>query len=245
MFNQAGRLPNSLRREALHRQIDGSLKRLRTDVIDLYQIPSEPDAELEEGWETLVGMVKAGKIRYIGGNFLWFDEVKRLGKIAPMASVQFPYSIMWEPGKDFTRFLAERSIALIGCGPLAHGVLSGSMTVDRYNSLPASDTRVNSVRFLDMRLARGVQLASILTDIGREHGRTTAEVAISLVLHDKAVTAVAVGARSPEQVKGILGGADLVLTPRDRRRVKQFLPMLTVPLDRDTPMRTEGVRDEV
>jgi aryl-alcohol dehydrogenase-like predicted oxidoreductase len=206
--------PDSVRRE-----LDASLRRLRVDVIDLYQVhwPPANTAELEPGMEALEAARQQGKIRHIGVSNFDVALMQRARRVAQVVSLQPPYSIIRrEIEHDIVPYCQREGIGVIVYSPMASGLLSGAMTRERIAQLPSDDWRRRSAAFQEPQLSRNLLVVDALRRIGARHGASTpGEVAVAWTLHNPAVTAAIVGARSARQVDGWIGAASLRLTDQD------------------------------
>lgn len=205
-------------------EIEASLRRLQVDVIDLYQIHwPEPDNEIEEGWATMAKLKEEGKVRWIGVSNFNVAQMERAAKIAPITSLQPPYSLIDRKAEaQILPYCEQHNIGVINYSPMGAGLLTGAMTLERARNLPADDWRSRSENFREPRLLRHIQLVDILKAIGEKHGRTPGEVAIAWTLRLPVVTAAIVGARSAKQVEGIIGAMDLVLSPDEIEEIEAF-----------------------
>jgi aryl-alcohol dehydrogenase-like predicted oxidoreductase len=212
-WNERGEIVRTLKRDAVRQECENSLRRLRTDVIDLYQIHwPEPDEDVEEGWGTLAALQQEGKVRYIGVSNFNAAQMDRARAIAPITSTQPPYSIVQaEAESEILPYAARHGIGVIVYAPMKSGLLTGAMTRERLASLPAEDWRRRSPFFQEPRLTRNLAVVDKLREIGSRHGCSPGEVAIAWTLRHPAVTAAIVGVRSPRQLEGILGAPDLQL----------------------------------
>jgi aryl-alcohol dehydrogenase-like predicted oxidoreductase len=223
--NERGELGGSLKAESLRRECETSLRRLKVDVIDLYQIHWPlPDEDIEEGWTTLAELKEEGKVRYIGVSNFIVSQMKRAQAIAPITSLQPPYSLLArEVEKEILPYCAEQNIGVIVYSPMRSGLLSGAMTRERAAALPDNDWRRRDPDFQEPRLSRNLQLVELLRSIGKRQGRTPGEVAIAWTLRHPAVTAAIVGLRRPEQVSGIIGAAEFRLSSQEIGEIENFL----------------------
>jgi len=202
--------PQSIREEC-----EDSLKRLQVETIDLYQIhwPTESLKEVAAAWSEMAKLKEQGKVRWIGVSNCNEKQMKRLQKIAPVTSLQPPYSLIRREIEDSELpFCRRNGIGVIVYSPMASGLLTGAMTKERAHNLPSDDWRSKSPEFQEPRLSQNLAVVERLRKVGERHGRSPGEVAIAWTLRHPAVTAAIVGARSPQQVNGSLGGADLKLT---------------------------------
>jgi aryl-alcohol dehydrogenase-like predicted oxidoreductase len=225
VWNARGELSRCLKAGSIRRECEASLRRLKVDVIDLYQIHwPTPDEDIEEGWTTLAKLKEEGKVRYIGVSNFNVSQMKRAQAIAPITSLQPPYSMLArEVEKEILPFCAEQNIGVIVYSPMKSGLLSGAMTRERAAALPDNDWRRRDRDFQEPNLSRNLQLVDLLRSIGRRHGRTPGEVAIAWTLRHPAVTAAIVGLRRPEQVSGIMGAADFRLSSEEMGEIDNFL----------------------
>jgi len=208
------RISRSLKRESLARECEASLKRLKRETIDLYQIHwPDPEPDIEEGWMELARLKEQGKVRWIGVSNFDVEQMKRAAAIAPITSLQPPYSLLRrEIEESILPYAQQHGIGVIAYSPMASGLLSGAMTRERIAKLPENDWRSRHPNFREPLLSRNLRLACLLREIGARHGRTAGEVAIAWTLRHPAVTAAIVGVRSAQQVAGISGAGDLHLS---------------------------------
>jgi len=204
----------SLKKASILEECDNSLRRLNIDTIDLYQIHwPEPDEDIEEGWAACEELRKSGKVRHIGICNFNAEQMARIAKIAPITSLQPPYSIISPEIEDsILPYCDANNIGVIVYSPMKSGMLSGAMTRERVAAMPADDFRRRTPNYQEPLLTKNLDLAELLRNIGKKHGRTTGEVAIAWTLRNPAVTGAIVGMRSPAQVDGIIGAADFRLT---------------------------------
>jgi aryl-alcohol dehydrogenase-like predicted oxidoreductase len=225
IWNERRQIGHSLKGDSIRRECEASLRRLRVETIDLYQIHwPDPDEEIEEGWATLAALQKEGKVRHIGVSNFNVAQMKRAQAIAPITSLQPRYSLLHrEIEEEILPFAARERIGVIAYSPMASGLLTGAMSRERIERLPADDWRRTNRDFQEPLLSRNLRLVSALRTIGARHGHTPAEVAVAWVLRDSAVTAAIVGARGPEQVRGVAGAAEFHLSPREQSEIEAFM----------------------
>jgi aryl-alcohol dehydrogenase-like predicted oxidoreductase len=222
---QGSVVSHSLRRGSIVEEVEGSLRRLNVDRIDLYQIhwpiwPTSPEGHdsgsIEEGWETLVQLKRAGKVAFIGVSNFDADQLRRISSIETPTSLQPPYSLLRpEIEERVLPFCLEHNIGVIPYSPMQSGLLSGKMTRERLASLPETDWRRGSRFFQEPLLSRAMDVVERLREVGQRHGRTPGEVAIAWTLRHPAITAAIVGARRPEQIDELLGAATLRLSSEE------------------------------
>lgn len=224
VWNDKREIGNSLKTDSIRRECEASLRRLKLDVIDLYQIHwPNPDVDIEEGWATMAKLKQEGKVRWIGVSNFNTKQMDRCRKIAPIASLQPPYSaISPEIEDDVLPYCQKHGIGVIVYSPMKSGLLSGKMTKERVATFPEDDFRRRALNFQEPALSRNLELADLMKKIGARHNRSAAEVAIAWTLRYPAVTAAIVGFRSPEQVAGVIGAMDFKLTPAEIEEIAEF-----------------------
>jgi aryl-alcohol dehydrogenase-like predicted oxidoreductase len=224
VFTKCGALPGppgpirwSLERDSIRAELEGSLGRLRTDRIDVYQIHRpQPAEQLEEGWSALAELKAEGLVRHIGVSNFTVEELRRVEQIAPVETLQPPYSLLRREAEgDLFPYTRERGIGVIVYSPLASGLLSGTMTRERFSSLPETDWRRGDERFAEPMLSRGLELSKRLNAVAARHGATASEVAVAWTLRNPAVHGAIVGFRSGAQVERTIGAGAVTLTQRD------------------------------
>jgi aryl-alcohol dehydrogenase-like predicted oxidoreductase len=212
-----GSVRNNLSRDSLLREIELSLRRLRLDVIDLYQVHWPiPDERLEEAWAVFAELKKQGLVRHIGGSNFSVEQMRRVEAIAPVETLQPPYSLL-ERGieEEILPFTAEEDIGVLVYSPQASGLLSGRMTAERVAALPEDDWRRRDPRFNE-ELPRHLQTVDRLRAVGERHGGAPpGAIAIAWTLRDPAVHGSIVGFRRPGQVEELASAGDIELSADD------------------------------
>ena len=216
VWNEKGNVFGRLKAWSVRQELEASLRRLNVDVIDLYQIHwPNPAEDIEEAWEEMARAVEQGKVRYIGVSNFSVEQIKRVQKIHPVASLQPPYSMLRrEIEADLLPFCAENQIGVIAYSPLASGLLTGRFTRERLQQLPPDDWRRRSPAFNEPELTANLELVDRLKEIASRYNRTVAELAIAWVLRRPEVTSAIVGARRPEQIEETAPAGDWEL-PQD------------------------------
>jgi aryl-alcohol dehydrogenase-like predicted oxidoreductase len=224
VWNGRGEIGKSLKADSIRREVEASLRRLQVDAIDLYQIHwPEPDEEIEEGWTTMAELKREGRVRNIGVSNFNASQMKRAHAIAPIASLQPPYSrISPEIEESILPYAQANNIGVIVYSPMKSGLLSGTMTRERVAALPADDFRRRVPNFQEPLLSKNLALAELLGEIGKRHGRSAGEVAIAWTLRHPAVSAAIVGMRNASQVDGVIGAADFRLSPEEVAEIDTF-----------------------
>jgi len=222
VWNDKGEISGSLKAQSIRRECESSLRRLKVDVLDLYQVHwPEPDSDIEEGWTEIAKLKAEGKVRHIGVSNFNVGQMQRAANIAPITSLQPPYSILARDVEDqILPFARKNNIGVIVYSPMHSGLLTGAMTRQRIASLPADDWRRRNPDFQEPALSRNLRLVELMREIGDRYGRNPGEVAIAWTLHNPAVTAAIVGVRSPAQVDGILGAASFRLNESEFEEIE-------------------------
>jgi aryl-alcohol dehydrogenase-like predicted oxidoreductase len=224
VWNERREIGHRLKADSIRRECEASLRRLRVDAIDLYQIHwPDPDEDIEEGWATLAALKKEGKVRHIGVSNFNVEQMERAQAIAPITSLQPRYSLLHrEIEAEVLPFAARENIGVLAYSPMASGLLTGAMTPQRIASLPADDWRRENSDFQEPQLSHNLLLVRLLRVIGNHHGRSPGEVAVAWVLRDPAVTGAIVGARRPDQVRGVVGAGEFRLSSREVAEIEAF-----------------------
>jgi aryl-alcohol dehydrogenase-like predicted oxidoreductase len=204
-----GQIGGSLKRDSLRRELEASLDRLGLDAVDLYQLHWPiPEEDIEEGWSALVELRDEGLTRHIGVSNFSVEQLRRIGAIAPVETLQPPYSLVArEAEEELLPFCEAEDIGVLVYSPMGSGVLTGAMTRERIAALPADDWRQAHPRFQEPELTRNLALAERLAEIGAAHGASAGAVAVAWTLANFAVDGAIVGFRNAAQVDGILAGA--------------------------------------
>lgn len=225
VWDESGNIGACLKAESVRRECEGSLRRLKVDVIDLYQIHwPEPDRDIEEGWMELARLREEGKVRYIGVSNFSVEQMKRAQVIAPITSLQPPYAVVRrEIEQDILPFCLRQNIGVIVYSPMYAGLLTGAMTRERVANFLDEDWRKNLPGFKEPELSRNLRVVEHLREIGKRHGRGPGEVAIAWTLNHPAVTGAIVGFRSRQQVAGIIGATDFRLDANEVAEIEAVL----------------------
>jgi aryl-alcohol dehydrogenase-like predicted oxidoreductase len=201
---------SSLKRDSIRREVEESLRRLRLETIDLYQIhwPS-PDRDIEEGWSTVAELVGEGKVRYAGVSNFNVAQMKRAQTIHPVTSLQPPYSMVNRAVEsEILPYCAEQRIGVVAYSPMQAGLLTGRFSKERLAGLDREDWRNRDRFFQEPLFTRILGLVDRLGPLAERDGRTIAQLAIAWVLRRPEVTAAIVGARRPDQIEETAAAAD-------------------------------------
>jgi aryl-alcohol dehydrogenase-like predicted oxidoreductase len=209
----------------IRHECEASLRRLGVGTIDLYQIHwPVPDEEIEEGWHTMADLQREGKVRWIGVSNFSVSQMERARKIAPITSLQPPYSMINRGVEaEILPWCKKHGIGVINYSPMASGLLTGAMTKERVAAMSDDDFRKRAREFQEPNLSRNLALADLLKQIGARHGVSAGVVAIAWTLHNPAITAAIVGGRSATQVDGVLPAATFRLSEDEFGEIQRFI----------------------
>ncbi|MGC1089502.1 MAG: aldo/keto reductase, partial [Candidatus Acidiferrum sp.] len=208
LWDDKGHVTQNHTAKSIRRECEQSLRRLQSEVIDLYQMhwpPSDNGPGLEEAWQTMLALQKEGKVRWIGASNFNVPQIKRAEALAPVMSLQPPYSLIRRGvEKEILPYCKQQGIGVISYAPMASGLLTGAMTRERAAALPPDDFRSRNPEFREPRISKNIDLVERLRKVGACHGRNPGEVAIAWVLSNAAVTGAIVGARNAKQIDGVM-----------------------------------------
>lgn len=224
VWDENRQIGKRLKADSVRRECEDSLRRLKVDVIDLYQIHwPEPDEDVEEGWATLARLKEEGKVRWIGVSNFNAEQLCRAQKIAPITSLQPPYSLIRrEIEAEVLPFCAVHNVGIIAYSPMGSGMLTGTMSRERVENLPEDDWRRRSPQFQEPLLTRNLKLADKLKEIAARHNRSAGETALAWVLANPVVTGAIVGVRNAEQVNGVIGAMEFRLDAGEIAEIESF-----------------------
>jgi aryl-alcohol dehydrogenase-like predicted oxidoreductase len=233
VWDDAGTVTHSLRPGSIRAECEASLKRLGAERIDLYQIhwpkwpsaPADHDAgRLEDAWHTMSELRREGKVWFLGASNFDTDQLARVHAIAPVTSLQPPYSMLRRDVEHRELpWCREHGVGAIVYSPMQSGLLSGKMTRERIAALPADDWRRNATWFQEPQLTTALAVVDVLRDIAGRHRRTVAEVAVAWVLQHPGVTGAIVGARHAGQVDEFARAGEATLDESDLARIDAAL----------------------
>jgi aryl-alcohol dehydrogenase-like predicted oxidoreductase len=231
VWDKNGEISHSLQASSIRREAEASLRRLEIDAIDLYQIhwpawkgnpESASPGSIEEAIGEMARLKAEGKIRNIGVSNFNAQQMQRAQRIAPIASLQPPYSLLArDVESSILPFARQHGTGVVVYSPMASGMLSGAMTRERIAAFPKDDWRKNSPNFQEPLLTRNLHLVETLRAIGKRRNATPGEVAIAWALTNPAVTGAIIGVRSADQVNGIAAAADVHLAPDEIQEITQ------------------------
>jgi aryl-alcohol dehydrogenase-like predicted oxidoreductase len=217
-FNRSGAT-----RVNIMREVEGSLRRLQTDYIDLYQVHGwDSNTPLEETLRTLDDLVRQGKVRYIGlSNLMSWQAAtavmlqEHVG-LEKYVTAQMYYSLVGRTLEfEFQSFAKYYNIGILVWSPLAGGFLTGKYS--RTNPAPAGTRFAEAGNFVPFDKEMGYRVVEVLKEVAARHGASPARVALSWVLGRPAISSVIIAARKPEQLEDNIGAVDLQLSEDDIR----------------------------
>ena len=231
---------------SLRAEVEASLRRLRVERIDLYQMhwPAEDGTALQEYWQTFIDLKREGKIRAAGlsNHDIWqLEEAEETGHVD---AVQPPFNLIHRAAADDVVLWAREYLTgVIVYSPMASGLLTGAFSADRAASLDPADWRSRHPDFQEPALPANLALAEDLVPIARRHGVTPAAVSVAWTLAFPGVTGAIVGARDPGQVDGWLPAATLELKEDDLADIAAAIAATGAGSGPASPPRPEGVRE--
>lgn len=216
------------RPEVIRKSIEGSLKRLQTDSVDLYYLHRvDPHVPIEEVAETMKDLMKQGKIRHWGLSEAGVQTIRRAHAVCPVAAVESEYSMWWrEPEKELLPTLEELGIGFVPFSPLGKGFLTGRF--DKNTKLGEGDLRPKYPRFSAEAMEANQVVVDFVKDLAGEKNATPAQIALAWILAQKPWIVPIPGTRKPERLEENLGGADVELTPGDLVRINETLGKIPI-----------------
>ena len=212
-----GSVRHNLKRDSLLREVQASLSRLRVDAIDLYQVHwPDPDEDVEEAWATFAELKAQGLVRHSGESNLDVAQLRRAQVIAPVETLQPPYSLLERDVEDqVLPFAQSEEIGVVVYSPMASGLLTGAMTAERIAAMPDDDWRKHDPRFQEPQLSDHLALVARLEEVAERHETTAGAIAVAWTLRHPAVDASIVGFRRPDQVQALALAGNVELTDDD------------------------------
>ena len=229
-WDAEGQTHRDLDAASIRRECEDSLRRLKVDTIDLYQIhwPVENMRTQEEAWTTMAQLQDEGKVRWIGVSNFDVPQLARAQAIAPITSLQPRYSLVHtEIEPEILPYCRREGIGVIVYSPMGSGLLTGAMTRERIANLAEDDWRKRSPDFNEPRLSAHLALVERLREIGLHHDCSPAAIAVAWTLLHPGVTAAIVGARKPEQVTEMIAAADINLSRMELREIETIAELST------------------
>ncbi|MHA0999455.1 aldo/keto reductase [Leclercia pneumoniae] len=228
---QPGQVLNS-RPAHIRAAVEGSLKRLKTEVIDLYyQHRIDPDVGIEEVAGTLRDLIAEGKVKYFGLSEAGVETIRRAHAVCPVSALQSEYSLWWrEPEKAILPLLAELNIGFVPFSPLGKGFLTGA--INAQTTFDAQDFRNQVPRFSEASRLANQQLIDVVQRLAREQGVTPAQIALAWLLAKAPWIVPIPGTTKQHRLLENLGAAEVTLSPDALARINQALEGIDVVGDR-------------
>jgi aryl-alcohol dehydrogenase-like predicted oxidoreductase len=211
---------------------DASLRRLRTDVIDLfYQHRVDPNVPIEDVAGTVKDLIAEGKVRHFGLSEAGVESIRRAHAVQPVTALQSEYSLWWrQPEQEILPVLEELGIGFVPFAPLGKGFLTG--VIDETTTFHSDDFRLTQPRFsTEARKANRV-LVDLIARIAAQKKATSAQIALAWLLAQKPWIVPIPGTTKLHRVEENLGAADLALTSDDLREIDHALSEITIQGDR-------------
>jgi aryl-alcohol dehydrogenase-like predicted oxidoreductase len=218
VWNEERKVDYSLKADSIRLECENSLRRLKTDALDLYQIhwPADDAPETQEGWNTLAALQKEGKVRWIGVSNFSYEELQIAQLTAAITSLQPPYSLIRRDAeKEVFPFCRDHGVGVIVYSPMGAGLLTGAMTKERASSLAPDDWRSKNPEFQEPKLSQNLELAARVKNVAERRGVPAGAVAAAWTLKNPAVTGAIIGVRNARQAGEIFPHSDLTLTPEE------------------------------
>jgi len=239
VFTKCGRIWDERRQvgkrltaASIRAECEASLRRLAVERIDLYQIHwPEPDEDVEEGWTECARLKEEGKVRWIGVSNFNVAQLERARAIAPVTSLQPPYSLLRrEIEPEILPWCLRHGVGVLAYSPMASGLLTGAWTKERHAGLPEDDWRKEkNPLFQEPLFSRHLAFVERLRAVAADRGTTPGAVALAWVLANPAVTAAIVGARRRGQLADVVAAAGLVLSAADKAAIAAGLAAVAAP----------------
>jgi aryl-alcohol dehydrogenase-like predicted oxidoreductase len=224
----AGRGGLDSRPETIRRSVDGSLRRLRTDTIDLlYQHRVDPSVPIEDVAGTVKELIEAGKVRHFGLSEAGVQTIRRAHAVQPVTALQSEYSLWWrEPEEAILPALEELGIGLVPFSPLGRGYLTGKL--DESTEFESSDFRSTLPRFDPEARKANRAVVELLERVAAAKGATAAQVALAWVLAQRPWIVPIPGTTKLHRLEENLAAAELELTAEDLRGIDEAAAQITV-----------------
>lgn len=218
------------RPETIRKSVEGSLKRLHTDYIDLYyQHRIDPKVSPEEVAGTMAELIKEGKIRAWGISETNEEYLRRAHAVCPVAAIQNRYSMIARWYEDLFPVVEELGVAYVAFSPMANGFLTGRYNKDSVFE-QGSDYRSNMPQYTEEGFEKGQELLSLLNELAKEKQATSAQISLAWMLCKKPFIIPIPGSRKPERLKENFGAADISLTAEEVAAIDKKLDMMSIPV---------------
>lgn len=225
LWNDKKEKISCLKKESIRTECHNSLRRLKLDVIDLYQMHwPDPEEDVEQAWEEMLKLRDEGKVRYLGVCNFKVEQLERIRKIEPAVSLQPPYNMLRRGIEDeLLDYCAKHEMGVVAYSTMQRGLLTGKFSPQRLASLAPDDHRRRSPDFREPQFSAALELVEQLKKIAERNDRTCAQLAISWVLRRPEVTSAIVGARRPSQIIETAPASDWNLSKKDIEEIEKLL----------------------
>jgi aryl-alcohol dehydrogenase-like predicted oxidoreductase len=225
IIRDTGEVFGRLTARSVRAECEASLRRLGIDAVDLYQMHwPDPKSEMEEGWTTAVRLKEEGLVKQIGVSNCSITQMKTLGAIHAIASLQPPYNMIVRGiEEEILGYCAEQQIGIVSYSPLCKGLLTGTFSRSRAANLPQDDHRSRDPKFAEPQLGLHLGLVDALRPIADRNDRSVSELAIAWVLRRPEVTSAIVGARHPLQIEDTAPAGSWALSPEDSAELEALV----------------------
>ena len=223
--HETRKVSNNLKSCSIREEVENSLRRLKIEAIDLYQIHVPmPDEDIEEGWGCIADLIKEGKICNAGVSNFSVEQLKRIHLIHPVASLQPPYSMLNRGIEEkILAYCAQNNIGVIVYSPMHSGLLTGKFSKDNLQKLDANDWRLKDDQFMGRQFEINLEFIEKIRPIADQKAKPLSHLAIAWVLRRPEVTAAIVGARRIDQIEHTVGAAAWELSENEIQQIDQFL----------------------
>jgi aryl-alcohol dehydrogenase-like predicted oxidoreductase len=214
--------------EQIRQSVEGSLKRLKVDTIDLYyQHRVDPNVPIEEVAGVVQDLIKEGKIKHWGLSEAGVETIRRAHTVHPITAIQSEYSMMWRsPEEELLPTLEELGIGFVPFSPLGKGFLTGK--VDKNATFGSDDFRSIVPRFKPENIEANQVLVHLIKEIAAEKDTTPAQIALSWVLHQKPWIVPIPGTRKLERLEENIGAVDVELTTKELNNLNDALAKIEI-----------------
>lgn len=218
----SGNAVNNLEPKSIRREIEGSLKRLQTDYVDLYQIHKpDPKVPVEDSWGTMVELKKEGKAKYIGVSTYDVSLLERCMKVEQVQSLQPPYSMLKRDyDAEILPYCLKNDIGVVAYSPMQAGLLTGKFDLTK---LAEDDWRRKAKMFSEPFLTNALNFVEKLRPIAERYNKSVGNLAVAWVLKNPAVTSAIVGARNVRQTLENIGAGEDFLSDDDYTKINEII----------------------
>lgn len=217
-----GTAVNNLQPQSIRTEIEASLRRLKTDYVDLYQIHKpDPNVPVEESWETMLRIKEEGKARYIGVSTYDVSMMERCANFYPLQSLQPSYSMVKrEAEQEFLPYCLKNEIGVVAYSPMQAGLLTGKFDISK---IAEDDWRRKNPFFIEPRLTDYLHFVEKLRPIAARKNKTVGHLAVAWVLKNPSITSAIVGARKKEQVLENVKAAEYFMSDEEMNEIQNLL----------------------